>query len=309
MMSMRCRIAPMSMLAAVGVIALLLVGCEEDVVAVLGAEVPFTLYGVFTPETDTQRVRVFAVEDQLQPTRPESLDAGFTSTDLETGEVRVWKDSLLQESDGHYTHVFWSPFQAEYGHTYRLVVERSDGATTHVEVAVPPRVELVLQEAVLFSGSTHWTPITIPALARGAPRLMQLEVEYFYQFTFDDSPLPFNKERIVFDYQTRAKQIDGEWVVGINLFLDRQDIWAILEERGLLDRSHGIVLLDMTLRMVVVNEAWNPPGGTFDPEVLVQPGVLQNVENGYGFVGAGYHLQKNWLPQNEALEAAGFRIR
>ena len=77
----------------------------------------------------------------------------------------------------------------------------------------------------------------------------------------------------------------------------------------MLNPQYGLKLLDITLRMVVVNEAWDPPGGRFDPSVLAQPGVLQNVENGYGFVGAGYHLQKNWLPPDEALEAAGFRIR
>ncbi len=308
-MGMRCSLSAWRVPVVAGVMALLLVGCEEDVVSVRGTDVPFTLYGVFMPEADTQRVRVFPVEDQLQPARPEPLDAHFTSTDLQTGQVRVWRDSLLREADGRYTHVFWSPFQAAYGHTYRLDVTRSDGAVTRVEVVVPPRVELVSQEPVLFEGSTHWSPITVPVLARGAPRLRQLEVEYYVQTDFDDSPLPFGKERVVFEYQTRVKQIDGAWFIGINLFLDRRDMGVILSELGLANRQYGFKILDMTLRMVVVNEAWDPRGGTFDPELLAQPGVLQNVENGYGFVGAGYHLEQNWRPPDEALEAAGFRIR
>ena len=299
-----------STLAIAGVVVLLLAGCEEDVVAVRGTDMPFTLYGVLTPEADTQRVRVFPVEDQLLPARPEPLDARFASVNLETGEVWLWRDSLLQEADGHYTHVFWAPFQATYGHTYRLEVEHSDGAMTHVEVAVPPHVVLVPQEPIIHYPSFNFpSRVTAPVLAPGAPRLLQLEVEYYYQFDFENTSRPFNKERAVLPYDTWTRQVMEGWVIDINLHWDWRFIEALLEERGLINRDHGIVLLDMALRMVVVDASWDPRGGTFEPGVLVQPGVLQNVENGYGFVGAGYHLEQHWQPPDEVLEAAGFRIR
>ena len=44
------------------------------------------------------------------------------------------------------------------------------------------------------------------------------------------------------------------------------------------------------------NAEWDPPGGVFDADVLVQPGTLSNVENGFGFVGAGYRLSSTWIP-------------
>ena len=299
------RRSPIGSLCGAALVLVLLAGCEEEVTAVLGTEEPFTLYGVLMPEAERQYVRVFPVEDRLEVARPEPLDAHFTSTDLETGEVRVWRDSLLQEEDGHYTHVFWSPFQAAYGHSYRLEVVRSDGAGARVKVPVPPRVELLPQEPIVDWRDDHplWIPVTLPIQASGAPFLREIEVQYLCEFS------PGRSERFVISYDHAKRQIDGEWVVPINLHFDKRTIQAIARSGGFLNWEHGIVLLRMTLTMIVVNEGWDPPGGRFDAEVLAQPGVLQNVENGFGFVGAGYHLHKSWLPAAETIEAAGFRTR
>ena len=70
---------------ALGFSLLVLSGCEEDVVAVLNAEVPFSMYGVLNPLEDTQYVRVFPIEGTLVPEDPASLEARFTSTHQRTG--------------------------------------------------------------------------------------------------------------------------------------------------------------------------------------------------------------------------------
>ena len=101
---------------------LFLSGCETDVTAVLGTDRVFTVYGVLTPQADTQKVLVFPIEGTLRPAQAEPLDARVTSTDLQSGAMQVWRDSLKREANGQYTHIFWSPFRAEYGHTYRLEV-------------------------------------------------------------------------------------------------------------------------------------------------------------------------------------------
>jgi hypothetical protein len=33
---------------------------------------------------------------------------------------------------------------------------------------------------------------------------------------------------------------------------------------------------------------------------------MSNVENGFGFVGAGYRLQETWTPDTETLTRAGW---
>ena len=290
-------------LCGAALVLVLLAGCEEEVTAVLGTEEPFTLYGVLMPEAERQYVRVFPVENRLEPARPEPLDARFTSTDLETGEVRVWRDSLLQEEDGRYTHAFWSPFRVAQGRTYHLEVTRSDGAVTQVEVPVPPPVELLPQAPILDENHPTWLPGTIPILARDAPFLRDIKVHYRCEFAPDYS------EQFVISYDNVKRQTDGTWVVPISLYFDKRTIQAIAEQYNFYGQEYGIVLLEVRLTMSVVNEGWDPPGGAFDAEVLAQPGVLENVENGFGFVGAGYHLNETLSPSVEAIEAAGFRTR
>lgn len=74
-----------------------------------------------------------------------------------------------------------------------------------------------------------------------------------------------------------------------------------------MDIRYGIELRVIILRFIAASADWLPPEGDFDPEVLVQPGTLSNVTNGFGFIGAGYRMQRNWLPADSVVSAAGFR--
>ena len=285
-------------------VACLLVGflgaCDTDVNAVLGTDRVFTLYGVITPQADTQKVLVFPIEGVLRPAQAEPLDAQFTSTDMQSGERRVWRDSLKREDNGQYTHIFWSPFTAEYGRTYRLEVVRSDGAMARVDAAVPPFSELVEQE------TPEGFPVITPILVDGdVPRLLKVEVTYFFRFRDPAAPTP-TPRRAVIPYDERIERIDGGWLIPVNLSRDFTTIRSQLLFEGTFDRTFGIRLDNIVLRLIAANEEWNPPEGVFEAEVLVQPGTLTNVEDGFGFVGAGYRLQHTWLPLPEVIEGAGF---
>lgn len=274
---------------------LLLTSCEEDVTAIVGTDDAFTLYGVLSPQLDTQWVRVFPIENRLRPLPQEPLEAVFTATDFANGETTVWQDSVLLGADGQYTYAYYRPGPAEYGRLYRLEVTRTDGAATRADVRVPPRVELEPQEAYVEASAF----VIVPVRAEHAPRLLYLELIYHVQ-------LPSNAEtRISFPAdipeEIWQQQIDGEWLVRLNLTSHRNAIEEFLKAE--------VAVLDMRLRALVVNEAWNPPSGVFDPEVLVHPFALSNVENGFGFVGAGYRVETTWLPPADVLEAAGFRVR
>ena len=278
----------------------LLGGCDADVTAVLGTDRVFSLYGVITPQADTQKVLVYPIEGFLRPAQAEPLDAHFTSTDMQSGETRVWRDSLKLEANDQYTHIFWSPFRAEYGHTYRLEVERSDGATSRVDAAVPPFSELVEQE------TPEGLPVITPILVNGdVPRLLKVEVIYIFRFRDPAAPAAQTR-RLSLSYDDRIERVAGGWLIPVDLTRDFLTIRSQLLLEGTFDRGFGIRLTQITLRLIAASEEWNPPDGVFESEVLVQPGTLSNVEDGFGFVGAGYRLEHMWLPLPEVLEGAGF---
>jgi hypothetical protein len=64
----------------------------------------------------------------------------------------------------------------------------------------------------------------------------------------------------------------------------------------------------MTLSAEVASEDWRPPGGVFDPEVLIEPGTFSNVDRGFGFVGGAYRTGATWTPEAAALARAGFQV-
>lgn len=286
-------------------LAVPLVGCDEEVTAVLGTDVPFSLFGVLSPQLDSQWVRVYPIEESLNPSIPDRLDALFESTDLQTGQSHVWRDSVIQDVLNQEAHVFWLPIQVEYEHTYRLEVRRSDGAESHVEVSVPPRTEVVIGSPIVAPGRVR-LPISILGQA---PRLNRIEI--IYSVTFQPVVREGQRsDRVSVSYDGEQQRTADGWEIWTDLARDFNRVGDVVERRieQPYDRGVGLVLNEMTLRLIVANESWNPPGGVFDPTVLVQPGTMRNVENGFGFVGAGYRVEESWLPLEDIIKAAGFRV-
>lgn len=284
-------------------VLLLSAGCQEDLTA-FETERDYSLYGVLIPEDDTQWVRVFPVNSRLEPIRPEPLDVRFTSTNIATEEVRVWNDSLFQNERGQYTHIFWSPFRARYNQTYRLLVEGPDGRESQVDVPVPADAELQVRPPVLQEGTEEalWLPVTLPIFVPNAPRLQGVGVTYTVQYAPDSTAT----RQFVFSYENWVEPVAGGRVVGINLRWAYSDLRDLLRSTDppLWNAGYGMTLHEMTLSVQVVNEAWHPPEGVFDPEVLVQPGLMTNIEEGFGFVGAGFRRDITLLPDQEHLSAA-----
>lgn len=281
-----------------------LIGCEEDVIAVLGTDRPYSLYGVISPQLDSQWVRVFPIEDRLEPDTTTRLGGQFVSTDLTTGEQHVWRDSVILDSFDQTAHVYWAPFTAEYGHAYELVVTHTNGAASKVTVDVPPLTEVVVQEPEISS-----IGVRIPVLIRGdAPRLLNVEVVYAVGFRPAGNETP-TSDLVPIPYQEGLFETPEGWIIPIRLDNDFEAVVDTLIDRinNPIDRSFGVLLNSMTLRLIVANDEWNPPGGKFDVDVLVQPGALSNVENGFGFVGAGYRHAHRWNPDPAAARLAGFR--
>lgn len=303
---MRVRSFLLSLLLG-GLLVLLYTGCEEDVVAVLGEDRAFSMYGVLNPLADTQKVLVYPIENTLNAAPEFPLPATVTSTDLTTGAVRTWIDSLDPGPSGDEpAHLFWSPFRVEYGHRYRIEVTSTEtDARSSAELLVPPKSAFVPGEPLTLTRVVQ--PVRVPG---GVPRLMRLEAEfwvlYAIGFTATGGPI-LEQRRHTIPYGDHQRRQGEDWIVSVDL----SDAYITLRDLVRADTryqsSWGVGLGSITLRGIAANEAWNPPEGIFDADVLVQPGTLSNVENGFGFIGAGYRMEKEWVPVDSIVARSGFR--
>ena len=285
--------------------ALVLLGCETSVDPIVGEERPFTLWGFLDARADTQFVRVFSISDEIGLDRAGALDAVVTSMDLETGETQQWRDSVIVYGVDSTGHVFWSPFQAVQNHRYQLEVRRSDGATSSVEVRMPPASTLDFDRESIRTR----LPITIIG---DPPRLVKIEAEYDVVPLPPLNPWPPGSQSppavplpVSVIYSGLEERVAEGWRVEINLPRDFQIIEQVYRENCMSDL---IALRGITFRVLVGDETWVPPGGVFDPDVLSEPGTFSNVENGFGFVGAGYTAEERWIPSEDIREFIGFTL-
>ena len=269
----------------------LLTGCEESVDPVLGTDRAYTVYGFFNAEADTQAMRIFAIEGSLALTRPEPLDARVISLERQTGTEHAWHDSLTQFIDGRYGHVFWSGFRAQFDHQYRLEVTRSDGAMTSVEVAVPP-----FSEPQLLPPTVAERFVFLPVLWPQAPRLNDIQVRYITTCGIFE-----------FDYPLDQDAGSGGAVLTVQFSADARQIFLqVLDDQECTSRSLRMEAVEVGV--LVSNAEWVPPTGAYEAELLVEPGTFSNVDNGFGFVGAGYRSTFRYEPPDSMLIAAGYFV-
>ncbi|MDZ4700730.1 MAG: hypothetical protein SH809_13555 [Rhodothermales bacterium] len=288
-----------SLLCAV-IAAGMVAGCDSDINPVIGTDQPFTLYGVVSPQLDTQRVLVFPVEGQLRQLTDAPLDAVFSWTNTETGASSTWQDSLIRQPDGSFVHMYWWPGAADFGRRYDVRVANGAGVETQVTVRVPGESEIVIQSPSLASSTI------VPVRVLGdVPNLLKLELEYGFDYT--QASLGEKLESLVIPYNEQASRVADGWLIQVNLARDYRTVLDYIRSQRAIELAPGIQLRGIQIRFLAANEEWSPPAGGFDPEILVQPGTMDNVENGFGFVGAGYRVTHNWLPEESLANAAGFR--
>ena len=258
--------------SAVLLTLVVLYGCDEAIAPTAGTDRDFALYGQFDAGADTQAVRVVAIAETIDTLDPDTIAARVTSTHLQSGEQRVWEDSLVRYADGTQGHVFFSPFRVDYEETYRLSVAPPDGEPATVTVTVPPLTTLDSLRRESVGGIRYVVGVG------DVPRLTGVRATY----TFVGDVPAVQSVR----HTNLAERTATGWEVAIPFVEDVQELIAT-------SPSGRVGLVDFEVSVYVSNEEWNvdAAGGAFDPEVLVQPGTLSNVENGFGFFGAGYRLR------------------
>lgn len=283
---------PALRLSALLLSLLALAGCADAVDPTFDADKPYTLYGVLDPTTEAQALRVVPFVPDINPREPAPLGAEVSSTDLQTGERTVWTDSLVVFGDGRFGHVYRANFRPVYRHTYVVEARREDGAVSRAEVTVPPFVEPLPQPAETPIGA-----FVLSALWPAAPRINQAEA------VFVVADIDCNIRSVTIPMSLSAEPFEFGWTTPTDFLADARRVLAELAP------NNNVALLDLRLSAVVSSEDWAPRGGTYDPEVLVDPNALTNVEDGFGFVGAGYVVSVSAMPEVGVVRQAGFRPR
>ena len=280
-------------------LALLLAGCSETVNPLVEEERPFTIFGYLDPSASIQTVRVIPITKRIDEPFEETIDASVVSVDMETNETRVWRDSVVTFESDKRGHVFVSNFTPEYERTYRLEVSRSDGAVSSVEVNVPPQINAIRPPL-----NTSSTQLAYQLEAVDRPNIVQAEMQYLavaLQPPSEPGPI-FHPVEI--SYRGKETPSPAGWQVEVDIREDYKIIEAEFERNCL--TTEYITVRTMQFVLFIGDEAWTPPGNVFDEDVLAQPDVFSNVENGFGFFGAGYALRFNAIQPGSVLQRAGF---
>ncbi|MEM8485855.1 MAG: hypothetical protein AAF564_09925 [Bacteroidota bacterium] len=277
----------------------LFAGCEEDPNPLIGEDQPFTVYGFFNPKANRQLVRVIPVANVIDQVGVGADQATVRSIDVASGDVRVWKDSLVTFSDESTGIVFFSDFTPEHEAAYRLEVIRNDGATSSVEVTVPRDITIRREP-----GTNPLIPEFI--LEGELPNFVQVAVKYRTAALQPQKPVVLEPVQfpVNVSYKGLEERAGDDWRYRIDY---REDLAQIREafSNACLTTEY-IAVRSIQLEFFVGDNAWVPPGGEFDPELLVQPQLFSNIENGFGYFGAGYVVDFNVLPTTPILQTVGF---
>jgi len=272
-------------------VTLLLGACEESVNPILESSQRFTIFGTLDMNQDTQYVRVIPIRPILEPADGR-LEVTFTSTDLDTGERITWHDSTVQFIDRSIGHVFYTPLRVRPGHTYRVEIQApGSDVITSAETTLPGHpTPIVMPEQVMSFTTPSGTSVTATQeiLWQGVTRA-PYAIEHWYRFfVIDDySFRDVNMPNSVFNVPD--PNTPDTWQVRLNLVGDRIVVDTLIE------LTQGTALAGLGMTLTLLDEAFVPPGGVFDPEVLSQPGTLSNVDNGFGFLGSVGRFSVEWI--------------
>ncbi len=306
------RLRAVAVASTLGVVlmALFSAGCDESVDPFIGTDLPYTIWGFLNAASDTQYVRVFSISDELVPARG-PIDAQVFSTDLTTGQRQQWSYEQVQFDSLVQGHIFWSPFRAEHERRYQLEVIRSDGARSSATVTVPSPV------AVEVDVDIDQRTVIPVRIVGDVPNLVGTRVTYNAVNVPPTKAWPVGTPiaepvqlPVTVIYDNVVTRESDAWELEVDLVRDFIAVEAIYRRNCLITTVFGsapdIWLRDIEFTALAADSTWAPPGGVFDPNLLSVPGTFTNVENGYGFFGAGLGIRYSWTPTTDAKRAAGY---
>ncbi len=275
----------------VGIVLLAVIvgACDNTVDPFIETDRYYTIFGYLDTGTDTQYVRVVPFRRQLGGEDGQPLDAVVTAVDVDSGIEYAWRDSIITFGDGSIGHVFTSDFRPIPGRTYRFEVERVDGVKTWAQTVIPEAENAeVIPPAQFGSGpivqTVTWDNIEVKPF----------RVEVWYRFSEFPPTTPFTEFTVTYKGDDVGQPMPDGWQVPVKLSEDAEEIKPLVRE--------GSPLLGLGMRLTMSDDAWRPPGGVFDDDVLVQPGAFSNVQHGFGFFGSVNQYTVEWVLDDRTIE-------
>jgi hypothetical protein len=260
------------------------------------------MYGILNPRLNTQTLGVSPVEPLLRD-YTDSIDAVVTSTDMETGEPVRWTDSVVVGERGQRDHIFVATFRPAFGHTYRVDAVRSDGSASSALARIPSEVDVTAEDR-------RDSYIDIHIRGDGF-HLLSIDVFYVVQFYSGDADdlCTSPGDAYAVSYTGKEDEVGDGYTVFVDLERDYGRVEAMYSADHVypaVPGRSGLALMGMSVRLLVGDKSWNPPGGTFDENTLAQPGIMSNVANGFGLVAGGYNETAGVYPSEQAVGASPF---
>ena len=269
---------------------LALTACNSTVTPRNVLDKEYTVWGAFDPTTDLQAIRIVPILESPELRTDEPLDVTVTSTNLDTGDSIVWRDSLVAYGSTS-ARIYIADFQPAFGSHHQLDIVPASGKPLRVYVPVPPSNDPVISSVLDYAGSIF--TIAWP----GASQLNAVQLTYRVQdfdceideYTYDFpgiSEVSEAEARLVLDLHFTADKLRGEFPDG------SPDP----------DGPLRLPLDGLRIEAEVASSTWQmDPMLAADPEALRKADVFTNVENGFGFVGSAYPDTIRWTPTEEEL--------
>ncbi len=291
---LRRVIAPLLLVIA----AVVGTGCEEAVYPIIETDRRYSVYGTLDMNSDRQMVRVIPIRETIFGD-PGELNVEVRSIDLQNGKEYAWRDSVVTFPDGLVGHVFVTQKRIESLHRYRLEILEPDGeVVTWAETTVPLRPRATVARPTVATSPQGY--VALQRLQWADLPKYPFEVTYWYRFfsyrgnRFVDVAMPH--------VPGNAKSLDvaNAWDFVVDLVADR----SVLDEEYPQWRGDPLAGIGMTVTLL--DDAFVPPGGKFDREVLSEPGTFNNVEGGFGFVGSVGRFSAEWVLPDSTARVLGY---
>lgn len=256
---------------------LLLPGCEQTFQPLKeNSAAPFSMFGYLDASADTQTVRITPLQEQIS-TLTKLPDMHVTLEHLGSGETTVLKDSLQQfYLPAGYTALNSSTkMDIDFGESYRLTAERSDGVSSSVTITVPD--DFPSPQVIWNDGVGCYITLRITGVERVA------DVQYRIRVRITRPGLQFERSLSAPYRNLIQRTASNEYRVLMYLPRARS---AAMDKLGALPANTKLEILDRHIFIASGGPEWidYEELKSLDDLVYALPEVVSNVENGVGYV-------------------------
>jgi len=279
-----------------------LASCEADFDPFEPGPLSFGVYGYLDTAADTQFVRIIPMRRLLERDGKGFL-GNLTITNIGTSESFVARDSVVKLEDGTEALAYWVTLTPKPLESYRLDVIRDDGLTVTAQTRVPELIsgDSIYIFPVRFDGRLYY-PLYLLSLDKPP-----FDLRFVYEVSeAPNGPRSHIPIRYLGELSGRKVDRPNTWYLEVDLVTDGKNVrseWA--DNHGRMPTR--LYLHSITMLSASVSDEWIPPGGVFDPEILIMPGAYGNIEGGEGFFGSVARYKLTWVLTDETyLNYAGF---